>query len=390
MRTRIYTSTLITLSLLSLPLGCAVEDESEEALLERDGEYPELPAEGSELAYGMLRVANELDYDTLDVDVDLDSRSATSIIEYRAGADELIGTADDRFIPSLAVLDGLYWLGPANLWKIQDYASLNGYVPTALPAAACEPELEDAVAECLYFLEDAATPIQSQLQGQYGWAPFKADLLSSCLDASDATYPSADYFTDAGAVGYLDPLLGYQSLMCELSSDPICALGVAGVADLDQPECADLFSAEIELDEAEVDATDRADWDAQIDALESACNGECGYWVRVYEYEAGVAPTLLGDVIDVIIPSSPLDYGYGAGYLTRETSDQLPSVAAGAQALLSDVLADLGLSGEPYEVASAADEVACPNCHHFLDTYVIQLRDAGVIIVLDVETFWDS
>lgn len=388
MSIRIHTPVLIALC-LSAPtlLGCAVE--SEDALLdERSGNYPPLPAEGTPLAYAMLRVANELDFDTLDIDVALDKRAATSIVEYRAGQDELLGTADDQFLPDLAELDGLYWLGPANLWKIQNYALLNGYVADPLPAPSCEPELEDAVSACLRHLEDAAAPIQSQLQGEYGWGPYKADLLPSCLTASDPAFPSADYFADAGAVAYLEPMLGYQSLMCELSSEPICALGVAGVAERSRPECASFFAPDLAVAELAVDPADQADWDAQIAALETACNGECGYWVRAYDYAPGMAPTLLGDVMQAVIPEAPFAY-YGP-WLSREPSDQLPAVSAGAQALLDDVLADLGLTGEAYDVARAADEIPCPNCHQFLDSYVLLLRDAGVVIVLDVETFWDS
>ncbi|KIG14613.1 hypothetical protein DB30_06668 [Enhygromyxa salina] len=391
MRTQLQFTSLIALCLTpSMFVGCAdVSDVDDTLVVERD--YPTLPDEGTPLAYAMLRVVNELDLEALDDDVPLDKRAATSIIEYRAGDDELLGTPDDRFIPNLAVLDSLYWMGAASLGRIQNYAILHAYVPDPLPATSCEPELEDAIAACLRSTENAAVPVPAQLQGQIGWGPFKADLLPSCLAASDVDYPSAHFFATAGAVGYLDPMLGYQSLLCELASEPVCALGVAGVAERSQPECDSFFSADPSLTELAVDPAVVADWTAQIAALESACNGECGYWVRVYTFEPGMAPTLLGDVMDDVVPTSPLQYGpYGVQGLSRGPSDQLPSVGAGAQALLIDVLEDLGLASESFDVGQAADEVPCPNCHQFLDSYVLLLRDAGVVIVLDREIFWDS
>ncbi|PRQ09412.1 hypothetical protein [Enhygromyxa salina] len=392
MRTHVHLASLIALCLTpSMLLGCADlhDDADGEFAIERD--YPVLPEEGSSLAYGMLRVVNELDFEALDIDVPLDKRAATSIIEYRAGDDELLGTPDDRFIPDLETLDSLYWMGEASLWRIQNYATLHDYTPDPLPALSCEPELEDAIAACLRYTENAATPVPAQLQGQIGWAPFKADLLPSCLAASDIDYPSTAFFADAGAVAYLDPMLGYQSLLCELESEPVCALGVAGVAARSQPECDAFFSVAPSLSELAVDPAVVADWDAQIAALEGACNGECDYWIRVYTFEPGMAPTLLGDVMDDVVPNSPLQFGqYGGQGLSREPSDTIPSMAAGAQALLTDVIADLGLTGESYDVGQAADEIPCPNCHQFLDSFVLLMRDAGVVIVLDREIFWDS
>ncbi len=383
----------LTPSLLAVPLlpllslACVAEPDDDELLEARAGEYPPLPEEGTAMAYGMLRVANELDFETLDIDVGLNSQAAESIIAYRAGADEILGTADDQFIPGIAELDALYWLGPSNLWRIQNYAALHGFDPDPLPATSCEPELEDAISSCLRYLEDNAEP-GPQYQGQFGVAPFKADLLPSCLEANDVDYPSADFFAGAGTVGFLDPLLGYQSLLCELNSEPVCALGVAGVADRSQPECADFFAPALTLSETAVDPADRADWDNSIANLEGACLGSCDYWVRVYDYAPGMVPTLLGDVMDEVLSTAP--YEIGGAYLSREISNQIPYMAPGAASLLADVLDDLGLAGESYDVGVAANEVPCPNCHLFRDSFVLLLRDAGVVVVLDRESYWDS
>lgn len=351
-----------------------------------DNVVPEpLPAEGTPWAYGMLRVANELSLAELDQDVDLDRRAANSIVSFRAGVDTVLGTADDRYVSSIAELDGLYWLGEANLWRIQSYAQLHGYVPAAVPPAACEPEVDAAIGQCLRFLEIAATP--EPVWGGYGAAPFKADLLPSCLEQSEAPYPSAAFFADAGLPGYLDPTLGYQGLLCEQASEPVCALGVAGLADHVQPECDALYDVAPALAEHAVDPAIQTEWDAAVAALDAA-SYDVHHHLRVYEYEPGMAPTLLGDVMSHVLYVAPIEYQ--GPYLVREASDVLPALSAGAQTLLGDVIADLGLGGAAFDVGTAAEEVPCHNCHTFHDSYVLLFREARLVVVLDVETFWDS
>ncbi len=112
------------------------------------------------------------------------------------------------------------------------------------------------------------------------------------------------------------------------------------------------------------------------------------HFLRVYGYAPGMAPTLLGDVMSDVLVSAPIEYQGPS--LVRETSNALPSLSAGAQALLSDVIADLGLGGAAFDVASASEEVSCHNCHTFHDSWVLLFRDARIVVVLDVETFWDS
>lgn len=357
------------------------EDDGREALAPQP-----LPLEGSATAFGMLRVANELDHTALDVDVALDRRSADSIIAHRAGADTVLGTADDQYVESIAELDSLYWLGAANLWKIQSHALLEGWVPELVPAAACEPEVDAAIAQCLRFLEYASEP-QPSGQGELGSGPYKGDLLSSCVQASDPVYPSAFFFSTAGLPGYLDPTLGYQDLLCAETPAPVCALGVAGLASHVQPECDALYDIAPALSEHEAEPADEADWAAALAALDAACSDGCSHFLRIYEYAPGMAPTLLGDVMSEVLGSAPLEYD--GPWLERGTSDVLPAASAGVQTLLGDVVADLGLGGS-FDVGHASEEVPCPNCHTFHDSYVLMFRDERIVVVLDVETFWDS
>lgn len=385
MRLQLIAPIICTVPLLAGGCVASLDDDLDLAAEDERSAFPPLPDEDTPLAYGMLRVANELDFETLDVDVALNIRSATSIIEHRSGPDLVLGTADDQYVDSIAQLDSLYWLGPSNLWKIQNYAILEGYEPAALPAAACDPALGDAIEQCLRFVEDEATPAPSQ--GSLGAAPFSSDLRASCLQASDTTYPSAAFFADAGLPGYLDPQLGQHDLLCGPDTAPLCELGVAGVASWLAPECDALYDVEPLLSEYPADPVDAADWAAAVAAL-SAGSFDSTYFLRVYEYAPGMTPTLLGDVMSQVLAAAPIEYS--GPWLEREPSDVLPSVSAGAQALLGDVIADLGLGGASFDVGTAAEEVPCPNCHIFHDGFVLLFRDDRIAVVLDLDTFWDS
>lgn len=367
--------------------GCLAEVEDDlggDAVLR--SEYPPLPPEDTPMAYAMLRVVNELDLEGLDFDVALDVRAANSIIAHRAGADEVLGTADDDYVEDLAELDSLYWLGEANLGRIQNYAVIEDYVPDELPIPTCDPALAGTIEQCLRFVEAAAEPTQGYYG--FGWGPFSADLRPSCLEASDPAYPSTAYFDDASVVPYANPTLGHHAVLCDDAPEPLCEIGVAGVASHLAPQCDALYDVEPVLTEHAADPADEADWAAAVAALDAACGDGCQYWLRVYEYAPGMTPTLLGDAMGQTLASAPLEFQ--APWLEREASDTLPPLSAGAQALLTDVIADLGLTGVSYDVGSAAEEVPCPNCHIFYDSFVLMFRDARLVVVLDRDTFWDS
>lgn len=382
MRTRIIAP--LAFLIPSIAVGCVAEVEDEpidDAVLRS---YPPLPSEDSPLAYGMLRVANELDFDGLDIDVALDIRSATSITEHRAGPDEVLETEDDDFVASLAELDALYWLGEANLFKIRSYAIHQGYVPYELPVPTCDPVLGDAIEQCLRFVEEQAVPSPGW---SLGWAPFSADLRSSCLEASDPAYPSTAFFDDQSVVPYQEPMLAYHEMLCAGTPASLCEIGVAGMDGYIGPHCEALYDVEPVLTELVPDPADAADWAAAVAALDASC-ADCSWWLRVYEYAPGMTPTLLGDVMGQVLASAPLEYQ--GPWLEREASDVLPAVSAGAQALLTDVIADLGLTGASFDVGTASEEVPCPNCHVFHDGFVLLFRDDRRVIVLDRDTFWDS
>ncbi len=187
-----------------------------------------LPLEGSPTAYGMLRVVNELRFSALDDDVGLDRQAAASILAYRSGSDELLGTADDRHVEDLAELDALYWLGPENLWRIQAYALAEGWVPQRV-TEGCDPALAEALERCRAFIVDAAMELGSTSAAM--------DASWSCVEAGDAEVSAAGYFAQAGLAAYREPALGYHAMLCNETIAPICELGVAGIATHGLPEC---------------------------------------------------------------------------------------------------------------------------------------------------------
>jgi hypothetical protein len=192
-----------------------------------------LPPEDTPVAFGMLRVANELGFAALDTEVGLDRRAARSILELRAGEDGYVGTPDDRYLDSIAQLDELHWMGEANLWAIQRHALLDGLVLEQLPAAECAPVLVDAIDQCLRFTGQAA-----------GGDVSMDDLVPSCLVMSEPACPSSEFFAEAGLVGHEDPMLGYFALLCgEGASAEICDLGVAGIAAHLGPHCDAVYDA---------------------------------------------------------------------------------------------------------------------------------------------------
>lgn len=212
-------------------VGCELDPngsspDERETLLEEVPAQP-LPLADSPTAYGMLRVANELDFAALDLDVGLSRQAAESIIAHRAGDDGYLGTADDRFVTDLAELDALYWLGEENLWRIQAYALLEDYAPQAVPQV-CDPALAGVLADCRRLAVELAGSGNTII----------VDPTAACLDGSGPGGPATELFAKAGLPRYLEPALGYFTLLCgDEAEAEVCALGVAGLADLAMSEC---------------------------------------------------------------------------------------------------------------------------------------------------------
>ena len=213
-----------------LAAGCWLDEfEEDDAAAEQAPAADELPSqplplEDSPTAHGMLRVANELGFSALDEDVGLDRQAAASILAYRAGPDERNGTADDRYVEDIAMLDSLYWLGEENLWRIQAFALLEGWVPEVVPEG-CEPALAELLDECRRLVADATTGAGDED------GPTRGDRSWGCVEA-DAEAIAAGFFARAGLPGYREPALGYHAMLCEVDVPAeVCTLGVSGLGD---------------------------------------------------------------------------------------------------------------------------------------------------------------
>ncbi len=87
--------------------------------------------DGQPEAVGVLAFLNHEDttFELLDEQVPLDRRAAENIITHRNGPDGVYGTDDDRPFTSIDEVVDVYWVGPASLQRILDYAAAHGWIP---------------------------------------------------------------------------------------------------------------------------------------------------------------------------------------------------------------------------------------------------------------------
>jgi len=79
-------------------------------------------ADGSAESCGVLSVCNDGTLEELDIAAGLTPSAAKNIVAYRAGADGVVGTADDGYFDSLKEVDDVKYVGPATFKKIAAYA----------------------------------------------------------------------------------------------------------------------------------------------------------------------------------------------------------------------------------------------------------------------------
>jgi len=79
---------------------------------------------------GMLDFLNDpsTTVEVLDDHVGLDRRAAHALVDHRDGPDGLAGTEDDDLFDDLAEVDAQYYVGPATLDKIYEYALWDGWI----------------------------------------------------------------------------------------------------------------------------------------------------------------------------------------------------------------------------------------------------------------------
>lgn len=78
--------------------------------------------EGSAMALGVLRVANELEREALLNDAGIATTTVNALLAFRAGNDGDVGTVDDVTVKTLAELDAIPYVGPVAFAKLLDEA----------------------------------------------------------------------------------------------------------------------------------------------------------------------------------------------------------------------------------------------------------------------------
>lgn len=103
------------------------EDDGENDVFVVDGKADVAGiADGTSEACGVLSVCNDGTLDELDNGAGLTPSAAKNIVAYRAGADGVVGTADDGYFDSLKEIDDVKYVGPATFKKIAAYAKAQG------------------------------------------------------------------------------------------------------------------------------------------------------------------------------------------------------------------------------------------------------------------------
>jgi len=125
---------LASLLLAACDPSQTTEAEPAEATGGKGDGLAQLLVDGTPEAIGVLALVNDsaTTMVVLDDDVGLDRRAATSLTEFRAGADGVYtgGTHDDEIFSRIADVDDQYFVGASALGRLLDYATANDYVPT--------------------------------------------------------------------------------------------------------------------------------------------------------------------------------------------------------------------------------------------------------------------
>lgn len=202
--------------------------------------------EGSADACGVLRLSNEADLAMLDDTVRLNRRAAAHIVGWRAGADGVLGTEDDRRFHSLAELDAVKYVGKAAFAKLLAYTQTHGLVCATLPLQVL------AVSDWHGQLD----PVSVAGVGNVGGASalssyFRLDraanantLTLTAGDAFGATPPLASFFEERPAVLAMNAMgfdadglgnhnfdrgVGHLAEMIELARYPFLSANLANV-----------------------------------------------------------------------------------------------------------------------------------------------------------------
>ncbi len=112
----------------ALTFGCADINDAYEGV---EASTEALIVTGTPDGVGVLRLLNDplTDLERLDIEADLDKRSARGLMHHRNGPDGVLGTWDDALFGSIEEVDAVKWVGEGALLRLLAFADKHGYVP---------------------------------------------------------------------------------------------------------------------------------------------------------------------------------------------------------------------------------------------------------------------
>jgi hypothetical protein len=163
-------------------------------------------AAGSAEEAGILAFLNDASttFELLDDDVALDRRAAKSITDYRNGVDRVQGTSDDRTYNTIAQVDARYYVGPAALNRLEDWAIDWGWVPmNPDDVLGTWDDVTFTVAEAEAVVELANTADPNTLDDNIGLDSRAADSIVDARPVSSVYEISGLYYVGASALSKL-------------------------------------------------------------------------------------------------------------------------------------------------------------------------------------------
>ena len=198
--------------------GCA--DSAQDAGLDplaaaffEDGKADSALAEGSPLALGVLRVANESSRDVLakTTGVGLGTRTTDAMLKVRNGKDKKAGTADDVPFATLKQLDAVPYVGPASLNKLVAYAQKAGFVPATPTGVITAETARKPWSGYWWSMQNAELVLGwSSTTGRKTWTEADARAFDACLESTSGacTTMMKGHLADKGR--RLSPLMKFD------------------------------------------------------------------------------------------------------------------------------------------------------------------------------------
>jgi subtilisin-like proprotein convertase family protein len=179
-------------------VGCAAIDSPSD-------EQSAALSNGSPQAVGVLRLLNaeQVGFETLDVDVGLDRRAAENLIAHRDGPDGFYHTNDDDFFDTLEEVDSISYVGPSAMAKLVAYAEANSYVPGPDEILGSFEGVLFTVAEAQSALELCNEESEGVLDGEIGLDSRAVDGIFDARPFATMTELAAAYYVGKSALGKL-------------------------------------------------------------------------------------------------------------------------------------------------------------------------------------------